>query len=400
MFNIASLLRFYLVVIIVLFIDVLVGYGQDRAELEKRREAARNDIERTNKILNEVSKSKSLTINRIVVLNRQIKRRQDLISDLDLEIDNLNTRIFDNQYVIKSLGGDTEKIKADYAKLIQAAYKQKPPFFELTYLFSSGDINQAYKRMKYIKQYARYRQRQVTLIRRIQKLLETKEKELKEQKNSKNLLLKDIESEKTKLRSEKNSQQKMVTEFGRKEKDLKKKLAQKRSIARKLDKAIEKAIEIEAKNENGIFKLTPEQKLISEKFVNNKGKLPWPTTTGIVTEKYGEHPHPVWKHVRVRNDGINVTTSEGEVARSVFDGIVMKVFAIPGANQTVIIRHGNYLSVYTNLIGVKVKVGDNVVTKQKLGIIYTNRSEGNDTTLHFMLWKEKDKLDPELWLSK
>ncbi len=399
MFNIAVILRFYLIIIIILFVDSKEGYGQNRAELEERREAARKDIERTSKILNEVSKSKSISINRIVVLNRQVRRRQDLIFDLDQEIGELNTRIFDNKFVIKSLGSDVERIKTDYAKLIQAAYKQKPPFFELTYLFSSGDINQAYKRMRYIQQYARYRQRQVTLIRRIQKLLRTKEMELKEQKDNKTVLLKDIEREKTKLRSEKKSQQKMVAEFVKKEKDLKKKLAQKRRIARKLDKEIEKAIEIEAKNENGIFKLTPEQKLISEKFVNNKGKLPWPTITGVVTEKYGEHPHPVWKHVRVRNDGINITTSEGDVARSVFDGVVMKVFAIPGANQTVIIRHGNYLSVYTNLIGVKVKVGDNVVIKEKLGIIYTDSSEGNDTTLHFMLWKEKDKLDPELWLS-
>jgi septal ring factor EnvC (AmiA/AmiB activator) len=295
---------------------------------------------------------------------------------------------------------DVVKMKEDYAKIIQAAYKHRGGFYYLTYILASRSINQAYKRLKYMKQYAEYRKKQVYLINQIQDLLKKKNVELLQQKIEKTELLKEYQQAKIALDKEVSQQKKLVNQFSKQERKIKSKLAQQRRQAKKLDKEIRLMIEKEMKKKGKTLKLTPEQVIISKDFEKNKGKLPWPTKTGIITESYGVHPHDFLKNVQVRNDGIDITTLAGEKARAVFNGEVMKVIAIPGANQTVIIRHGNYLTVYQNLVNVNVKVGDKISIKQEIGYIYTDKNEGNDTTIGFMIWKETQKLNPEDWLSK
>ena len=322
------------------------------------------------------------------------------MGQLNQEITYINIRIADNEFVIESMGEDVVRMKSDYASLIRAVYKQKPPFSELTYILASKSINQAYRRLKYMKQYAEYRKKQVYLINQIQDLLETKNKELLIQKQEKNDLITEYQRAKTALDKEVMQQKGLVNKLGKQEREIKRKLAKQRRLARKLDKEIRDLIEKEMKKKDGGFKLTPEQQLISKDFEKNRGKLPWPTKTGIITQSFGVHPHDYLKNVMVRNDGIDITTLQGEEARAVFGGDVMKVIAIPGANQTVILRHGNYLTVYQNLINVKVVVGDVIHIKQELGTIYTDRNDGNDTTISFMVWKETQKLNPEDWLSK
>lgn len=374
--------------------------GQSRSELEKRRTEANTEIQKTTNILNEVSKGKKLSINRINIINRQIRNLKGLMNNLNEEITDITVKIDDNQYVIESMESDIVRIKSDYAQLIQEAYKQKSPYFELTYVFASKDINQAYKRIKYLKQYAEYRKKQVYLIDRLQDLLEKKTNELLFHRQEKNDLLDQYDIAKSDLSVAINKQQNQVARLQKRERDIKKELAKHRRQAKKLDNEIKSLIAKEMKPKTGPNKLTPEQNIVSENFEKNRGKLPWPTQSGIVTESFGVHAHPVLKNVQVRSDGISITTLKGTKARAVFDGEVMKIFAIPGANQTVIVRHGNYLSVYKNLVDVKVETGEYISIKQELGTIYTNANEGNDTTLNFMIWKEMEKLDPENWLSK
>lgn len=374
--------------------------GQSRSELEKKRTEANTEIQKTTNILNEVSKGKKLSINRINIINRQIRNLKGLMNNLNEEIIDITVKIDDNQYVIESMESDIVRIKSDYARLIQEAYKQKSPYFELTYVFASKDINQAYKRIKYLKQYAEYRKKQVYLIDRLQDLLEKKTNELLFQRQEKNDLLAQYDIAKSDLSVAINKQQNQVARLQKRERDIKKELAKHRRQAKKLDNEIKSLIAKEMKPKTGPNKLTPEQNIVSKNFEKNRGKLPWPTHSGIVTESFGVHAHPVLRNVQVRSDGISITTLRGTKARAVFDGEVMKVFAIPGANQTVIVRHGNYLSVYKNLVDVKVEIGDYISIKQELGTIYTNANEGNDTTLNFMIWKEMEKLDPENWLSK
>ncbi len=374
--------------------------AQNRSELENRKTSTLKEIDQTTAILKEVSKGKNTSINRLVILNRQIRNRKRLMGQLNEEISFLNIRIADNEFVIESMGEDIVRMKKDYASLIRAVYMHKPPYSELTYVLASKSINQAYRRLKYMKQYAEYRKKQVYLINQIQDLLETKNNELLVQKRQKNVLLVEYQIAKNALDKEVNQQQGLVKSLGQQESEIKRKLAKQRRFARKLEKEIRDLIAKEMKKKGGGYKLTPEQVLISKDFEKNRGKLPWPTKTGIITQSFGVHAHDYLKNVKVRNDGIDITTLQGENARAVFEGEVMKVIAIPGANQIVILRHGNYLTVYQNLIEVKVKVGDSIKIKQELGTIYTDKGEGNDTTISFMVWKETQKLNPEDWLSK
>ena len=185
------------------------------------------------------------------------------------------------------------------------------------------------------------------------------------------------------------------------EKELKNKIAENQKIARKLEKeiaAIIKASASKGRSRNMYDQLTPEEKLISDNFQGNKGKLPWPTERGVVTGRFGKHQHAVLKQVTVQNDGIDISTVQGAEARALFDGVVSKVVAILGANYTVIIRHGNFLTVYQNLINVRVKPGDEIRVKQILGTIFTEE-DTNSTLLHIEIWKELNKQNPEDWLS-
>ncbi|MBU0765784.1 MAG: peptidoglycan DD-metalloendopeptidase family protein, partial [Bacteroidetes bacterium] len=200
----------------------------------------------------------------------------------------------------------------------------------------------------------------------------------------------------------------VLNDLKSRESELKKQLSEKQMAAEKIARAIQKIIEEEAKKAAelakknrtpGEYALTPEDKLISDNFGNNKGRLPWPTERGEITSTFGEHEHPVLHGIKVRNNGVDISTQKGAIARAVFEGEVRQVLEIPGADKVVIIRHGSYLSVYQNLDNVFVSTGDKIKAKQSLGTIHTKGSD-NTTTLQFQIWQESTKLDPALWLSR
>ncbi len=242
-----KILNKYVLVLLVLIIQGLLVHAQNRVELEKKKSNTLKEIDETTAILKEVSKGKSSSINRLVIINRQIRNRKRLMGQLNQEIIYLNIRIGDNEYVIKSMGEDVKRMKNDYASLIIAAYKHKPPYSELTYVLASKSINQAYRRLKYMKQYAEYRKKQVYLINQIQDLLETINKELLLQKREKNNLLIEYQIVKNALDKEVLQQQGLVKNLRQQEKEIKRKLAKQRRLARKLDKEIRNLIEKEMK---------------------------------------------------------------------------------------------------------------------------------------------------------
>jgi murein DD-endopeptidase MepM/ murein hydrolase activator NlpD len=197
----------------------------------------------------------------------------------------------------------------------------------------------------------------------------------------------------SKLRHEKEQQSEYHQRLQKKERELRDLLRQQRQVEERLQKEIERLIAEEAKR-------AMEKRQLSDNFERNKGKFPWPVSQGVITDRFGEHPHPVMKNIIIRNNGIDITTSPGEQARSIFNGIVSRVFAVPGGNMAVIIRHGQFITVYSNLKEVLVKQGDQVVTSQNIGIIYSDPNEEDKTVLKFQIWKENVKLNPELWISK
>jgi murein DD-endopeptidase MepM/ murein hydrolase activator NlpD len=226
--------------------------------------------------------------------------------------------------------------------------------------------------------------------------------QLEKNKNKNELLLKEKKIELQELEKDKNKSAGIVNELKRQEVSLKKEIEKQESIQREIENQIKKIIEEEAAKAAKAGKaltLTPEEKLISVEFIKNMGKLPWPSDNGIVTGKYGEQNHPVLKGIKINNNGIDVSTAENTKIRSVFNGEVTKVVAILGANYTVIIKHGEYRTVYQNLVNVKVKSGDKVYAKSEIGTVYTDPE--NTAKYHFEVWKGKEKTeDPEIWLSK
>ena len=207
------------------------------------------------------------------------------------------------------------------------------------------------------------------------------------------------EEQKGLLQGEQTRKQKIVKSLGNKERQLQKELDEKKRIARRIEAEIARVIEEERKK--GIKSdLTAEQRLLSENFFENKGRLPWPVDKGVITGHFGIQNHPVLKYVTEKNSDIEITSSGNTPVMSVFKGVVASIVSIRGANITVILRHGKYLTVYSNLVNVKVKSGEKVETGQEIGNVYNDSEKGNEAILKFMVTEEKNWLDPELWIAK
>jgi len=380
----------------------------DKTKLKKDKERIEQEIAYANSLLNETKKNKKNTVNEIVILNTKIKKREQLIRNINQEIDGIAQNITRLQKGVEQTKKDIKDLKNEYATLIYHAYINRNNYRRLAFIFSAKDFNQAFQRLKYLQQYTSYRQQQAELIVITQKKLEYELEALNEAKNSKLSLKNDELSEMKLLGSEKNKKQNTINNLTSKEKELKKSIRQKEKNAQKLQKRIQEIIAEEIrqaaerankKNDKKNFELTPEEKIISGNFSKNKGNIPWPVERGIISSTYGEHAHPVLKHVKTKNNGIDILTTEGSAVRAVYKGTVTRVLSIPNYHNVVIIRHGDFLTVYSNLEKVLVEKGEQVDTKQIIGTVYTNAAEGK-TELHFELWKGKQLENPSRWIAK
>jgi septal ring factor EnvC (AmiA/AmiB activator) len=270
------------------------------------------------------------------------------------------------------------------------------------YLLASESINQFYQRVKYMKYLKEYREGKVTELQLLTDEMEMRTQEMMVAREEKSALLTEKEQENQQLIRERSQRNGMIRQLSQDEKRIRREIQEKERIRKELEDKIRKIIEEEARktSSNTLFSsLTPEQKLVGNNFLTNKGRLPWPVERGIITAKFGIVDHPVLSGVKINNNGIDISSSSGAKARAVYDGEVTSIFAILGANYAVIVMHGEYLSVYQNLIELKVKVGDKVKAKQEIGTIHSEPNE-DMATLHLQIWKSKDILNPDEWLSK
>ncbi|MCX6300923.1 MAG: peptidoglycan DD-metalloendopeptidase family protein [Bacteroidia bacterium] len=310
----------------------------------------------------------------------------------------LNERIELNRIAIEMMENDIIALKEDYSRAIVNSYKSKKSNPDIIYILSAKDFNQGYKRLKYLQQVTKYRRNESEIIAELKVQVEITKEGLENDLARISDIKRKEEVQKGLLQNEQTKKQKMIRSLSSKEKQLKKELEEKKRIAKKLESEIARII-AEERKKSSVTNLTPEQKLIGENFVENKGRLPWPVERGIITNHFGVHQHPVLKYVTENNFGIEITSSGKTLARSIYKGEVTRIFAISGANMTVIIRHGKYLSVYNNLVNVKVKTGDKVDTKQELGEVFRDPGEGSMCIMKFMIFEEK-YLDPEQWIAK
>lgn len=371
-------------------------------ELEQQKKKTKSEIEKTNKLLHQTNKNAKASLQQLNLLNKQIKLQKELLVQIDSELNILSEQVKMNRYVVDNLRNDLDEINMSYARMIRFARKNQNDNDQLYFLLSSESFNQAYERFIHLRQLTAYRRKQSEAVKSVHFFLEEKAIQLDLQIEQKAEARGAKLNESMALQEQKQQQDHYHNNLIQKEKILKKKLSQQRRIADNLDNEIEKAIAEAARKarEEESKRLSIANKKLSDSFADNKGKLPWPVDNGVVTDKFGEHPHPVLKKVKIKNSGIDIATTKGQNAKSVFKGEVSRVLAIPGANKAVIVRHGSYLSVYSNLSKVYVRPGETLVTGQIIGRVYTDKIENNTTTLKFQIWKESTKQNPELWLQK
>jgi len=397
--------RVWLILILAMTLPMLSHAQSKRAQLEKEKSKIKKDIDYKNKLLNETAKSKNTSLSQLVVLRKKIKSREELINAIRREIDFLDDEIGASEDRIVSLKEELQELKDEYAKMIYYAYLNRNSYDRLMFVFSAQDFNQAYKRLKYLQQYSEFRKQQGELILLTQDSIGIRIQGLEASKKEKEELIDNIKNEAQLLASEKQEQQKVFNALTTKEKELKSEIDKKKREADKLTKAIQRIIEEEirkqreARGGGGGFVLTPEAKELSNKFASNRGKLPWPLEKGVITEYFGEHWHPILKGIKVKNNGVNISTENGARARAVFSGEVTGIVVIPGAGKAVLLRHGEYISVYSNLKDVFVQKGDKVSTKDPIGIILTDPTKGK-TEIHFEVWKGQSPMNPAEWLYK
>ncbi len=373
------------------------------SQLKKKREKLEAEIKYTNKLLSEVKKDKKTTLYQLNLLNKRINRRYDLIATLKREIYLLDQKIAQTDNALKKLSNDIDVLKKEYAKIAYALYRNNSGYNKLIFLFSAEDLNQAYQRLRYMEQLSVYVKKQAEELKAKEKEKSARLAQLNREKKTKKELL-DKKSEEI-ARLEMEQQQKEATKrtLQGKEKKLRAQLRAKQQEAKKLTRQIEQTIANETKpvtkkGKTVTYALTPEERKLSASFVANKGKLPWPLEKGVISETYGIHKHPVLKHVQIKNNGINIATSKGASARAVFKGKVVSVARITNTNRAVIIKHGEYFTVYSNLEKVYVKPGQMVNTKDKLGMVHTDLD--GKTELNFQVWKGKKTQNPAYWISR
>ena len=382
------------------------SFSQSVNTLKKKKEKNAKEIEYTNQLLSKTLKNKKASMGQLNVLIERIEARQGLIKSIEYEIDFLNDKIGVTNVAAKRKERELFLLKKQYEKVILYAHRQKSSYEKLMFLLASKDFNQAYKRYKYLQQFSEHSRKKGAQISSKKHALAKQLNILNSKRAKKKELLLEKESEKRYLSLEKNQKSQLISQLQKQEKQLRSDLKKQKRYAKKLEREIQKVIEQQArlaakkkKLAKGKNKSTPAERNISLSFVQSKGKLPWPTKTGFISERFGEHNHPVLKYVKVRNDGINITTDAKAECRSIFKGEITHILSMPGLNNVVIVRHGEYFTVYSNLASVVVKKGQKITAKQKIGTVFTNVSE-NQTILKFQLWKGSKKLNPAQWLNR
>ena len=383
------------------------SFSQSKNSLERKKKQLQKEIRLTNKLLKETRKDKELSVDELLKLKSKINSRSNLIAAMNSEMRLINKEIGSNKREISDLENELTYLKSEYAKIIYYAFKHRSSYNKMMFVFASKDVNQAYKRLKYIQQYAEYRKGQAQEIVTTQETLKSKTEALKQRNQEKTALVSLEEQERQNLAVEKAEQETIVQKLQGKEQELKSKLKKKEAAKRKLQKAIQRIIEAEirkareaAKKKGSAtkgFPMTPEALKLSNSFASNKGKLPWPVKQGVITALFGKHPHPVLAGIVINNNGIDISTTKGSTARAIFNGVVSSVAIIPGEGKVVMIRHGEYLSVYSYMSEVFVSKGDKISIKQDLGVLI-NEAGKSKTQVHLEIWKGMTKLNPKYWI--
>lgn len=363
-------------------------------QLQQKQKQLQQEIEQTNKMLQQTKKDETSTLNKLQLLSKNISTQKQLIRTLGSEITALDDEMQLLGLQRDSLQGELERCKADYARLVRETHYASMQQSPLLFILSADDFQQMVRRVRYMQEFAHYRQEQAAHIEQIQAEIDARNDALQTNRQDKEQALQSRKRQQESLARDEKKHKNMLNNLKKKEKDLTAQLKKQQKKAAELNKKIDDAIRKQTATKTT---LTKEQQLVAGGFEQNKGKLPWPVEKGYISGKFGKQQHPVYEHVVTDNKGIYIQTTAGMQARAIYKGEVTSCFLV-GNTYAVIVQHGNYRSVYSNLSKLNVKQGDKIETKQTLGTIYSDPEQDNKTELYFQIYKDRNILNPASWI--
>ena len=407
--NLKLLMRLLNKIYLLLFISLSLGlkaqnYQERQKQLEAQKISIKKEIQQINNLINDSRKKSIGLADELEDIQLKISVRDRLIRINNSQVNNLSNIISNQNERIADLEVDLKKLKDEYSKIVYSSYKKRSSEMKLMFLFASDNINQAFRRFQYFKQYSKYRKEQANKIVSLQEEISNNIDSLDKRKVEKQNVVKENQSVRQTLNQDRIRQNNLYNNLLKDQKNYAVEIQEKEKQARLIDNEIQKLIRLaiaESNNNNNSsnFVLTPEGRLISSNFQSNKGRLPWPVREGIITRRFGTQPHPVVRTTTINSNGISIATSANSIAYSVFEGEVLSVYGFSGGNPGVLIRHGKYISNYQNLSSIFVKKGDKVMANDEIGIVFTNESTGK-TVLKFNIFNELKAENPTIWLAR
>ncbi|MBO7454952.1 MAG: peptidoglycan DD-metalloendopeptidase family protein [Paludibacteraceae bacterium] len=370
--------------------------GQTLKELQAQQKKYAEELETTGKMLKQTKQNEKATENKLNLIGQDIRTRKKLINSINQEIIALDQEQSRLQGERTRLEIELDSLKQDYARLVQLTHYADIQQSPLLFLLSAEDFNQLFRRVRYMREFAAYRQQQVERIENVKADIQIQTELIQDNRKEKDSALKTQERERDQLARNERQQKSMLQNLKQKEKELVAKQRKQQKKIDELNKQIERAI---AKQVDRKQQLTKEQELIAGGFAANKGRLPWPVAKGFISGHYGKHQHPIYENVILNNKGVYIQTPAGSDARAVYEGEVTTCMVM-GSTYAIIIQHGNYRTVYTGIQTPSVKPGDKVQAKQAIGRIASNPDEDNKTELQFQVWEDRQLQNPELWLAQ
>lgn len=392
--------------------DLSAQTKKSRQELEREKAAVQERLKEFDAILRKTTASKKTTIGELNAITRQFQTQTRLVNTLDREVKLINQEISETESKISSLEVELKDLKAEYGRMIYNASKLNRGLSIVAFVFSSGNFNQLYARLMYLKQYTDSRKQQAVQIAKLSQELAEQRTNLDQRKSEKIKVLAEEQKERQELDRLKQTQQGVVNTLSKKEREIKSQITATKKQQDQLNRMIKQVIEDEikraeaaAKKENSTstksagtsMPMTPEAAALSSSFAGNKGRLPWPVETGFIVQRYGTYPHPTLKGITMENDGIDIRTQPNSNVRTVFDGTVTKITTMPGYGGTIIIKHGEYYTMYSKLKTISVKSGQKVSAKDVIGQVATGPD--GEAEVHFQTWKGLSVMDPSTWIT-
>ena len=380
----------------------LAAQNQSLDALRDEIRRAEEEIRATNELLAKTKKDKQVTQNQLKLIQNRIRNRKQIIANLEKQTQVINGDIGTKNDTVHAMQNELTQLRKEYADMVYAAYKNYKLNNFLVFLFASKDFNDATRRISYMRRYNRMRQQKAEQIKSVADSLHVQIGELENRKAELTKVRDTRTQEVSSLGKDEKQYQSSLSEINTKSGKLSSEIRKKQSQINKLQQRIRAIIAEEARKNRATPKSAAQEEYIanlSGRFDQNKGLLPYPVRGGVIVDRYGVHPHATQKGLMVNNKGVNIASGSGAEVRAVFEGDITQIVFVQGLNNTVIIRHGNYLTTYSNLASVNVKTGDKVTLNQVIGRL-SNSDNSDDCVLHFEIWKETENLNPEQWLRR